>query len=159
MRRPNPKEDPMVHRSSKFVVALLAVILTLMVAAPASAYPLAPSTFLRLSRLDALTCGTQIEIQATLTSQHGPKQDHPIGGATISYAIVKGSATLTPDPASLVTSPAGTWDEFVTIDCTNATQVIQIVATGPGGAQARITLTLPAGHVKPAQLARAPKAL
>jgi hypothetical protein len=147
----------MVHRSSKLVVALLTVILTLMVAAPASAYGPAPSTFLRLSRLDAMTCGT-IEIQATLTSQHGPKQDHPLSG-TVSFAIVKGSATLA--PASVVTTAAGTGDTFVTITCsTNATQVIQIVATGPDGAQARITLTLPAGHIaKPAQLARARKAL
>jgi len=153
----------MVHRSSKFVVALLAVTLALMVAAPVSAYSFASSTFLRLSRLDALTCGTPIEIQATLTSQHGVKQDHPLGGATIGFAIVKGSAALA--PASVVTSAAGTGDTFVTITCTNATQVIQIVATGPDGAQARITLTLPAGHAKPAghanpaQLARAPKAL
>lgn len=149
----------MVHRSSKFVVALLAVILTLMVAAPASAYPSAPSTFLRLSRLTALTCGTPIDIQATLTSQHGPKQDHPLSGA-ISFAIVKGSVTL--PPAGVVTNAfTGTGDTSVTIACTNATQVIQIVATGPDGAQARITLTLPAGHIanNPAQLARARKAL
>ena len=146
----------MVHRSSRLVISLLAVTLALMVAAPVSAYSYASSTFLRLSRLDALTCGTQIEIQATLTSQHGPKQDHPLSG-TVSFAIVKGSATLA--PASVVTSAAGTGDTFVTITCTNATQVIQIVATGPDGAQARITLTLPAGHANPAQLARAPRAL
>jgi hypothetical protein len=145
----------MVHRSSRLVISLLAVTLALMVAAPVSAYDFASSTFLRLSRLDALTCGTPIEIQATLTSQHGVKQDHPISGATISFAIVKGSA---PTPASVVTTLAGTGDTFVTIACTNATPV-QIVATGPDGAQARITLTLPAGHANPAQLARAPKAL
>jgi len=156
----------MVHRSSRLVISLLAVTLALMVAAPVSAYSYASSTFLRLSRLSALTCGTPIEIieiQATLTSQHGPKQDNPISGATISFAIVKGSASIS--PASVGTTATGTGDTFVTIACTNATQVIQIVATGPDGAQARITLTLPAGHAKPAghanpaQLARAPKAL
>jgi hypothetical protein len=144
LRGTNPKEDAMVRRSLPFLATFVALVLLLVAAAPASAYGNVNPFHLRLSRLDPLRCGTPIGIQAQLTDRKG----HAVRGVTIHFTIVEGRRGDRLAPANVVTNANGKAVTFVTLVCTNDTHRAQILATGPNGANARITLVLHHPHVR-----------
>ncbi len=137
-RGTNPNEDAMVRRSLPFLATFIALVMLLLAAAPASAYNHVNDYHLRLSRLDPLRCGTPIGIQALLTDTRG----HAVSGATIHFAIAEGRRGDTLGPANVVTNARGKAVTSVRLVCTNDTHRVEIVANGPGGAKARITLVL-----------------
>jgi hypothetical protein len=126
---------PTIPRSSKFLVALLAVILALLGAVPVAAYNNVNQYHLRLTRLDSLTCGTPIGLQALLTTQGGT----PVGGVTVQFSIVKGGPGDVVSPTSAVTNGSGIANTSVTLDCTGGPPH-QVMASVAGKASARITL-------------------
>lgn len=142
LRWTNPKEGAMVRGSLPFLATFLALVLLLLAAAPASAYNNENPFHLRLSRLDPLKCGTTIGIQAKLTDRKG----HPVSGATIHFAIVKGKPGDALAPANVLTNAKAKAVTFVTLVCTTGGHLTKIVATGPSGAKARITLVLHKHH-------------
>jgi len=142
LRSTIPEGSAMIRRSLPFLATLLAFGLLLLAAAPASAYNNENKYHLRLHRLDPLKCGTPIGIQAKLTDKHG----HRISGATINFTITKGKPGDSLSPSSAVTNSKGKAVTYVTLACTSGTHVTKILATGPNGARARITLVLHRHH-------------
>ncbi len=132
----------MVRRSLPFLATFLAIFMLLLAVAPAAAYNHANDYHLRLSRLDSLRCGTPIGIQAQLTDKRG----HAVRGATVHFAIVEGRRGDALAPANVVTNADGEAITFVRLVCTNDTHRAEVVATGPSGAKARITLVLHQHH-------------
>jgi hypothetical protein len=141
-RRTNRNEGAMVRRSVPFLATFFALALVLLVAVPAAAYNNVNPLHLRLSRLDPLTCGTTVRIQATLTDSKGD----PVSGESIHFAIIKGESGDALAPANDVTDAQGKAVTLLTPICTDETHHIQIVASGPDGAQGRINLILHKDH-------------
>lgn len=142
LRGTHPKEGAMNRGSMPFLSTLLALVLLILVAAPASAYGNVNPLHLRLSRLDSLACATPIGIQAILTDRKG----NPVSGETIQFAIIKGESGDALAPPNAVTNAQGKAVTFLTLVCVNDTHHVQIVATGPNGAKARINLVLHKHH-------------
>ena len=125
----------MIHRPSKPVVALVALVLALFAAVPAYAYNNVNTYDLRLTRLDPLACGSPIRLQALLTVKGGT----PASGITVQFAILKGAPGDTVDPTSAVTNGAGIAITRVTIEC-GSKPPHQVLASVANDASARITL-------------------
>ena len=132
----------MLRRSLPFLATVLAFVVLLVAAVPASAYDNENPYHLRLSRLDPLQCGTRIGIQAKLTDRDG----HPVSGAAIHFTIDQGRRGDKLAPARVVTNARGKAVTFVILACTNGTHFTEILARGPNGAKARITLVLHNHH-------------
>lgn len=133
LRGTNSKDAAMIHRSSKLVIALLALALALFGAVPASAYGPVNKYDLRLTLLDPLACGKSMQLQALLT-QHGT----PVADVTVYFTIAKGAGD-TVVPASDVTDGDGIAITFVTIAC-GSQPPHQVLASVANNASARITL-------------------
>ena len=132
----------MPRRSLPVLATVLAFVLLLVAAVPAFAYNNENPYHLRLSRLDPLQCGTRIGIQAKLTDRDG----HPVSGAAIHFTIDEGRRGDKLAPARVVTNARGKAVTFVILACTNGTHFTEILARGPRGAKARITLILHNHH-------------
>jgi hypothetical protein len=142
LRGTNPKEGAMSRRSLPFLATFLAIMMLLGAAAPAFGYGNVNPYHLRLTRLDSLRCGRPIAIQAKLTDRRG----RPVSGKTINFAIAYGKPGDQLSPSSAVTNSRGKAYTRVTLACTSGTHRTKIVATGPNGAKARITLVLTRHH-------------
>jgi len=134
MSTPKLREDPMVHRSMKLVISLVALALALFGAVPVSAYNHVNTYDLRLTRLDPLACGTTISLQALVTEKKGG----PASGVTVLFTIEKGPGD-TVNPSSADSNGSGIAITHVTIDCSGQPPH-QVVASIAGDASARITL-------------------
>jgi hypothetical protein len=144
MRLPwtNPKEGAMVRRSLPFLATFAALVLLFVAVAPAAAYTHVNRYHLRLSRVSTLQCGTPIKIQALLTD----KQGSPVVGKTINFFLFDGKPGDTLAPKNAVTNEQGKAFTFVTLKCQNHTRQVEILAEGPKGAKALITLVLHNDH-------------